>query len=91
MKTPELINAQDMAKENPETFYAPSKEELDGVNAKDSVKVCAGKERFWVTVTKVNGEIVEGVVDNDLVCSDEHGLIYKDNIKFNKNNIYNIF
>jgi hypothetical protein len=49
MKT-EFVDAQQMHIENPSTFEAPSKEELDNLKKGDSVKVCAAGERFWCTV-----------------------------------------
>jgi hypothetical protein len=85
----EFVNAQEMMKKHPETFYAPSKEELDNIKIGDSVKVCVeDKERFWVTVTEIDGENITGEVDNVLIDVDlELGEI----IKFKKENVYNIF
>lgn len=90
-KTIEFVDAQQMAKDHPKTFEAPTKKELKGVKKGDSVKVSTGDERFWVTVTKVKGDKVTGTIDNHLVCSDEHGLNYDDEIVFDKKHIYTIF
>ena len=86
-----FTDAQEMAKNNPETFEAPSTDELEAVTAGQSVKVCASPERFWVTVTKVDGESVSGVVDNNLVCTGDHGLSLGDAVTFKKRHIYEVF
>lgn len=91
MKNPEFVNAQEMARNHPHTFGVPSKEELDSIKKGSSVKVSAGNERFWVTVDEVNGDELTGFVDNDLICSDEHGLEYGSPIAFKKENIYAIY
>ena len=89
MKNIFYVNAQEMAKKHPDTFEAPTKEDLDAVKVGDSVKVCANqKERFWVTVTEVNNDDVIGTVDNDLVSVE---LAYDETIKFKKENIYSIY
>lgn len=84
-----FVNAQEMLAKHPDTFYAPSKEDLDAIKIGDSVKVCAdNKERFWVTVTSVEGENITGTVDNDLVDVD---LTYGEPVTFKKENVYNIW
>ena len=86
-----FIDAQKMAKENPETFYAPSSTELDKIKKGNSVKIAISKERFWVTVVFVNNNKITGTIDNDLIFTDEHGLQFEDEIEFEKKNIYSIF
>lgn len=118
-------NAQEMAVLYPETFQAPSKEQLDKIKVGYCVKVCVKvpkdildeldkirqdiskklrqnrlrqdiltrsiilpeSERFWVDITKIEGDYVEGKVSNDLVCID---LAYQELINFKKENIYSI-
>lgn len=86
-----FTDAQEMAVKNPKTFEAPSAEELADITTGQSVKVCASPERFWVTVTKVDGESVSGVVDNHLVCTGDHGLSLGDTVNFQKRHIYEVY
>lgn len=94
MKKVKLIDAQKMNKLHPTTFEVPSKEELDGIKEGDSVKIGTKVgigERFWVTVTSVDGGAIKGVVNNDLVLTHEHGLVFDDEIEFKKKNVYSIY
>jgi hypothetical protein len=85
----QFVDAQERAKQFPSTFEAPTAADLAQVEPGASVKVCANDtERFWVSVTSVEGEAVTGAVDNDLVCTDEHGLRYGDTITFEKRHIF---
>lgn len=87
-----FIDAQEMARMHPDTFGAPSADELGRIDVGDSVKVCADNvERFWVTVTELNGDCLAGIVDNNLICTDQHGLKFGDIVKFKKCNIYSIY
>lgn len=70
----EFINARKMAKENPNTFETPTKQETDALKIGDHVKVCNGKERFWVLITAVGKNSFTGSVDNILVSTDEYPL-----------------
>jgi hypothetical protein len=95
MENIKFVNAQEMAKNNPSTFGAPSIEELNQLKIGDSVKVCDGSERFWVTVGNIEiskdapfCSIITGDVDNDLF-GDELSL--GDEIQFKFYNVYNIF
>ena len=95
-------NAQEMAILYPETFEAPSKEDLENLKVDDFVKVCIKipkkseasninlpeSERFWVKITKIENDTIEGKVSNtNLIFIDLH---YQDLIKFKKENIYSI-
>lgn len=82
-----FADAQAMRIKHPATFYAPSKEDLDNIKDGDFVKVSVNNERFWVIVTNVNGDVVTGTIDNDLL---QKQLKYKDIIEFPKNCIYDI-
>ena len=84
-----FVDAQKRAKEYPETFHVPSGKELDSITQGDIVKVCWNdKERFWVIVEEVNGDLVSGVVDNHLI---EAPYNAGDEIEFCTKNIYSIF
>lgn len=84
----QFIDAQQMHKNYPTTFSVPAKKELDNIQTGDNVKVCAYRERFWVKVTKVEGEKVTGIVANVLLTQ---RLNFGDVIVFEKRNIYTIW
>lgn len=90
MKTPDCVDAQQMHKDHPDTFFAPKRFDLDRICKEGHVQVCVGRERFWVTVKKVVGEMVEGVINNELVLSEEHHLRFGDDVRFQKKNVYKI-
>lgn len=87
----QFVNAQDMHRAHPRTFEVPDPSDLDGIKPGTSAKICAGRERFWVEVTavRVDGEIT-GVIDNDLICTDEHGLKCGDLVTFRRENVYQV-
>jgi len=88
----DFVNAQEMMEQNPNTFEAPTLDELNNIQLNDFVKVSIGGERFWVCVGKlITDEIIEGVVNNDLLCTDVHGIECDDKIIFNKSNIFSIY
>jgi hypothetical protein len=96
MKTPILTNAQEMARQNPETFTIPDTQNLTVgcyvkvcVQFEDQGNLCQG-ERFWVKLTAVKGDILEGVIINKLIAPHLHGLNEGDEIKFHVINIYAI-
>lgn len=91
MKQREFVNAQKMAIEHPETFEAPTEEELNGIVVGDIVKVSTGNERFWTIITEINGDKISATVDNDLVQDENEDLTYGTVINFKKENIYNIY
>ena len=85
-------DAQKMNKMYLATFEAPSSDELAAVRAGYLVKICADDiERFWVNVTDVNGDRLQGTVDNDLLHSDAHQLKSDDVVSFELRHIYQIF
>jgi len=85
----ELIDAQEMAQNHPDTFEAPTTEELNQIKEGSSVKISNGEERFWTLVTKVSGDKVTAAVDNQLLG--EYGYDLGDEIEFEKRHIYSIF
>ncbi|WP_420588210.1 hypothetical protein [Bacterioplanoides sp.] len=86
-----FANAQQKAIDHPDTFEAPTPEELAQVRKGSYVKVCAEPERFWVLVERVIDGKVQGVINNDLVFSDKHGLVCDQRISFELDNIYQIY
>ena len=86
-----FVDAQKMAKENPDSFYAPSFDELNEIKKGSIVNIAVDGERFWTVVISVKGNKITGTVNNVLVFSDEHGLQFEDEVKFEKKNVYNVF
>lgn len=82
------VDAQEQHWRHPDKFNVPSKTSLDAIKANDTVKICNGQERFWVTVQKVKGNTVRGIVDNHLVSDCDYG--YGDTVTFQKRHIYDI-
>jgi hypothetical protein len=89
-KTVKFEDAQQLAKKYPNTFSAPSQKNLDNIQVDTFVKVCVSDERFWVKVTKIIKDKLCGIIDNDLIFFDIHGLNCGDKINFYKKNIYQI-
>jgi hypothetical protein len=90
VKVWEFTDAQEMKRIYPNTFEAPSEKQLSMVEIGDAVKVCAIRERFWVHVTAIDGNSLIGVIDNDLLFSEEHGLKYEDIVKFELRHIFSV-
>jgi len=64
----DFIDAQAQAEKSPDTFSVYHLEDLRAfVGRGDFVKVCHSEERFWVKVTKVEKDVVTGLVSNDLI------------------------
>jgi len=83
-----LVNAQEMAREHPNTFRVPSEEEvLDFIEAGDYVKLCVDEEKFWVKVTQVSVDNLKGTVDSQLINTPRD---VGDEIEFHKDNIFEV-
>lgn len=91
MEQLQFVDAQEMSKKHPDTFEAPSIEELNDLAPDVNVKVCVEGERFWVLITEVNGDKITGTVDNDLQRTHVHGLSLGDTINFEKKHVYGIY
>lgn len=76
----------------PDTFEAPSNEELQAIKVGDIVKVSTGEERFWVIVEQVHksARTLMGKVDNDLLFTHSHGLQLGDEVVFGFQNVYDL-
>ena len=84
-----FVDAQQMRLQYPDTFEAPNKEELDDIEPNDSVKVCVNDvERFWVTVTEIDGNVIKGTVDNYVTLVP---LTIDEEIEFEKRHVYSIW
>lgn len=93
MIIPSLHNAQLMKELHPTTFFAPSQEDLADITVGSIIKVATvhGSERFWVKVTEVVDGVITGIVDNDLLFTEQHGYKDGDLISFHTCNVYNIY
>lgn len=90
-----FIDAQQMAVMHPDTFEAPTLDDLAALKVGDYAKVGAKArsgitERFWCYVVEIDGEKVTGTVNNDLVLTSHHGLAEEDKLIFEKRHIYSI-
>jgi hypothetical protein len=82
------VDAQEMARQHPDTFALPTPAELRKLEPGDIVKVCNKMERFWVEIVGRDGQLFLGSVDNYL---DPAGPInYGDLIEFHACNVYEI-
>ena len=87
-------NAQKLAQKSPDTFYAPPAEELAAIMPGDCVKVCARgvpgevmAERFWLLVHEIQGELITGEVNNNLLF---HPLELGELVTVHTDNVYDI-
>ena len=62
-----LLDGQAMKNEFPGSFFLPSEEQIAGIVPGTYVKVSSYGERFWVCVVKVEGDTIDGVIDNTLL------------------------
>ena len=91
--TDDWVDAQEMGRDHPGTFEAPTADELKGIRAGDFVKICNGEERFWAVVTVTNeADPIEGAfrgtVNNRLVGDNEYD--FGDLLEFRGRHIYAI-
>lgn len=83
----EFEDAQRLARKYPDSFYAPTQDELNEIKPGDFIKVCASKERFWIEVSSVENERIEGKVANDLLMDE---LRFDDTICVELRHVYDI-
>lgn len=88
----ELVDAEVMERESPETFTLPCGPDRRGLRPGDFAKLCFDhKERMWVRVTnvKVLGEKTwySGVLDNSPVATN---IELGDSVNFQPRHIYDI-
>ncbi len=69
----------------------PNREELDNITKGSIVKISLCGERFWNIVDSVDGKMVTGKVNNDLLFTHIHGLRDGDQITFKLNEIIDIY
>ena len=85
---PEFLDAQEQHISHPDTFDAPTQDELNRLQIGDFIKVCIHPERFWAQVTKIFGDRVVAIVDNNLVFVKE--VRFGELIEVEKRHIYDI-
>jgi len=95
-----LIDARVQHERFPQTFSVPPLDRIARIKAGDFVKIGAefeadtdGRtgERFWVVILsafdRAGSACFRGKIDNDLLCTDRHGLSEGDEIEFNPRHI----
>lgn len=96
---PQFRNAQHAAHRHPDSFEAPTAEELAQVGPGNWVKLSVAfpesedgmdGERFWTEVTERHGDQLVGRVDNELVATRDHGLARNDRIEFSIEHVYDV-
>eukprot|EP01084_Bolivina_argentea_P263888 446826_1 len=90
---PDLIDAQKIAKEFPDTFKVRTLNDLiENITVNTLVKVCDNVERFWVIVRGFieddNHRSIIGEIHNQLVLTKHYN--YPDLIAFDYENVYEI-
>lgn len=85
-----LTDAQEMQRQHPATFSAPSESELALVTRGDWVKICREGERFWVKVVAGIGKSLIGDVDSMLVNEGNADLAHGTRVRFEYRHIYQI-
>jgi len=85
-----FVDAQKMHKNHPRKFEIPSKEAIKDIKKGDFVKICNGKERFWVKVIGPGEKkySFSGVIKNELIDPEKYN--YGTKIEFRHRNIYQI-
>lgn len=92
-----LLNGIELNTAHPNTFFIPSDEEKNELVPGDFVKIgvsfdstSINTERFWLRVKTISTDGVKGIVDNDLVFTEMHGLDYQDEMSIKFENILSI-
>lgn len=87
----EFVDAQEMHKAHHKTFGIPSDSDLAEITpSAHAVKLSTGDERFWVIVQTRDENNFTGIINNDLVCHDAHGLCCGDTVRFETRHIYSV-
>lgn len=83
-----LIDAQEMARACPGKFEVPGHTDLETIDTGHLVKVSNSHERFWVLVTRADGQGITGTINNALV-----GPVGKfgDELTFERRHVYQIY
>jgi len=81
-------DAQKLAKKHPDTFDAPSLDNLDKLSGGDLVKFSNGYERMWVVVTGFDGDKIVGSLSNTPVGTP--GMKFGDIIEMRMKHVYDV-
>ena len=82
----DFIDAEEMARLHPKAFAYP---DTTNLQVGELVKLCNGRERFWVLLTAIDDNSLTGTIDNQLV--DETGYNFGDMISFGKQHVYQVW
>jgi hypothetical protein len=85
-----FVDAQEMHRLHPDTFDAPSEEDLAALATGDTVKVCPDYERFWAVIEAIDhdDDVITARIANRLMCSAKHGFHDGDVIHFQRRHVY---
>lgn len=93
---PHCVDAQHIAVEHPDTFSAPSLDQIIHLKIGDVVKICDFSERFWVKIKGIYASSdnpfewsMFATIDNHLMGNQEYNM--NDSIGFQAKNIYSIW
>lgn len=78
----QFLDVQQVAKMEQSDIEAPTEMDLRQVRVGNQIKVCVGRERFWVSIHQIAWPRFSGTVKNNLIHTEEHGLSYGDHVSF---------
>lgn len=92
MKNNNFENAFELNKKYPNTFELFDKKFFEKLSKNDNVKVIRNKERFWISIEKINFEnnTIEGLISNDLVLPQNNDIKFGDKVEIDFKNIIDI-
>jgi hypothetical protein len=64
---------------------------IESIKQGSLVKIHRTGESFWTIVRSVEGDAISAVVNNELYCTDLHGLKVGDLVEFDRNDILDVF
>lgn len=90
MKSPLLVNADEMARQHPKTFTVPDDAARQALTIGDFVKVSIYGERIWIEVTQINEGLITGKVNSQPIRANLHGFKEGSLVEFCFANIFQI-
>jgi hypothetical protein len=85
-----LVDAQEMHRQYPDTFEAPTDHELATIRPGQFIKVCRDGERFWLAVTGASGRYLIASIANPLVTSGNARLAMGKAVRVEPRHVYSI-
>lgn len=85
-----LIDAQSLHRLRHRTFDIPTDAELGALAVGHHAKIAANGELFWVVITDVVGDELNGELKKELLLKNEHGLSCGDTITFKRQHVFDV-